>query len=81
MLSGISTELLYCAAKVESSFLNPRTGQLLAGIGTGFFVQNAAGAVCFVTNRHVIDKSYNPDDAQAPQLYELRELLNFEFFR
>ncbi|HEX3694294.1 MAG TPA: hypothetical protein VH374_02800 [Polyangia bacterium] len=57
MFHGLDNRYLYVAYRVVASFEND-VGDKKDTTGTGFFVINGKGQLCFVTNRHV-DLAYN----------------------
>jgi hypothetical protein len=57
MFHGLDNKVLYAAYRVIASF-ETDSGETKMQEGTGFFVANAKGNVCFVTNRHVVDAAY-----------------------
>lgn len=63
MFSGIPNSHLYSAYRITSEFLL-RGGETKTKSGTAFFVRNANGALCLVSNRHMLDIGYTERGAE-----------------
>lgn len=62
MYHGLSNDFLYAAARIYATFRDI-TGDEKELSGTGFFVKNEKNKMCFVTNRHMVDITYDdPED-------------------
>ena len=73
MFHGLDNRFLYAAYRVIALFKTP-PGDEKPVQGTGFFVRNAKGAACFVTNRHVLDAGYVDIGFKD---YELKTIIAF----
>lgn len=73
MFHGLSNEILYAAYKITATFADA-IGNIKSGSGTCFFVKNIAGELCLITNRHVLDISYN-NQVPEPHSYSLRKVV------
>lgn len=70
----LTNDFLYFAVKLDIAFLN-NDDKLFHCSGTGFFAKNKEGKVCLVTNRHVLDYSYNQqDDSSIGAKYKLNSI-------
>ena len=61
MYAGATNEMLYAAYNVVASFRKKDGGQF-SGNGTAFFVMSPSSKLFLVTNRHMLDPSYQPKE-------------------
>ncbi|RLJ40153.1 trypsin-like peptidase domain-containing protein [Acidovorax sp. 106] len=72
MFHGLNNQFLYAAYKISATFADA-IGNTKTGVGTCFFVKNRHGALCLVTNRHVLDISYKKNNEKLSG-YSLRRV-------
>lgn len=61
MFHGLTNQYLYSAYKLTATFAD-KIGNIKSGTGTCFFVKNKFDMLCMITNRHVLDFSFNKKD-------------------
>lgn len=72
MFHGLNNQFLYAAYKISATFADD-VGNVKSGVGTCFFVMNRRGALCLVTNRHMLDITYKNNDKGLGG-YSLRQI-------
>lgn len=60
---GLNNDILYSACRVDVGFTDD-LGKTRNGSGTAFFIKNAKGDICLITNRHVVDIDYKEKTAK-----------------
>jgi hypothetical protein len=73
MFHGLDNSFLYTAYRIETEFQNCQ-GLTRVFFGTAFFLRNKNDHLCLITNRHVVDLQYRPEDPTKYIGYKLSKI-------